>query len=133
MTGTFRHWLKFNAVGIAGVGVQLLVLMILKSGMGFDYLLATFIAVEATVLHNFFWHERWTWAERTRANTHGVAGRLIRFHIGNGLISIAGNLALMWVFVDKLGLHYFPANILAIATCGLVNFVVSDRLVFTQP
>ena len=31
MTSVMRHWLKFNAVGIAGVGVQLLVLAILKS------------------------------------------------------------------------------------------------------
>jgi len=131
VNGTLRHWLKFNAVGLIGVGVQLFTLTILTSGLGLNYLAATFLAVESAVLHNFIWHERWTWAERTRLKASGVLGRLVRFHIGNGLVSIVGNLVLMWLLVDKVHLHYFPSNILAIATCGLVNFIVSDRLVFT--
>ena len=130
MTGVFRTWLKFNAVGIIGVGVQLAALAILRTGLGVDYLVATFLAVEAAVLHNFIWHERWTWVERTRQKAGGVIGRLFRFHLANGLISIAGNLVLMWLFVSRLHLHYFLANLIAIGTCSIVNFFASDRLVF---
>ena len=130
MTGMFRTWLKFNAVGIIGVGVQLAALAILRTGLGADYLVATFLAVEAAVLHNFIWHERWTWVERTRQKAGGVIGRLFRFHLANGLISIAGNLVLMWLFVSRLHLHYFLANLIAIGTCSIVNFFASDRLVF---
>ncbi len=131
MSGVLRKWLKFNAVGIAGIGVQLLALTVFKSGLRLNYLAATFLAVETAVLHNFFWHERWTWAERTR-NAGGVAGRLARFHLANGLISIAGNLVLMWLLVSRLFMHYFPANLIAIATCSIVNFLASDRLVFRK-
>ena len=130
MTGVFRTWLKFNAVGIIGVGVQLAALAILRTGLGADYLVATFLAVEAAVLHNFIWHERWTWVERTRQKAGGVIGRLFRFHLANGLISVAGNLVLMWLFVSRLHLHYFLANLIAIGTCSIVNFFASDRLVF---
>jgi putative flippase GtrA len=130
VTGVFRTWLKFNAVGIIGVGVQLAALSILRTGLGVDYLVATFLAVEAAVLHNFIWHERWTWVERTRQKAGGVIGRLFRFHLANGLISIAGNLVLMWLFVSRLHLHYFLANLIAIGTCSIVNFFASDRLVF---
>jgi putative flippase GtrA len=130
VTGVFRTWLKFNAVGIIGVGVQLAALAILRTGLGADYLVATFLAVEAAVLHNFIWHERWTWVERTRQKAGGVIGRLFRFHLANGLISIAGNLVLMWLFVSRLHLHYFLANLIAIGTCSIVNFFASDRLVF---
>ena len=126
----FRTWLKFNAVGIIGVGVQLAALAILRTGLGVDYLVATFLAVEAAVLHNFIWHERWTWVERTRQKAGGVIGRLFRFHLANGLISIAGNLVLMWLLVSRLHLHYFIANLIAIGTCSIVNFFASDRLVF---
>jgi len=126
----FRTWLKFNAVGIIGVGVQLAALAILRTGIGVDYLVATFLAVEAAVLHNFIWHERWTWVERTRQEAGGVIGRLFRFHLANGLISIAGNLVLMWLLVSRLHLHYFIANLIAIGTCSIVNFFASDRLVF---
>jgi putative flippase GtrA len=132
MSGTFRVWLKFNAVGLVGIGVQLFVLTVFKTGLGLNYLAATVIAVESAVLHNFAWHERWTWPDRTRSNTGGLPRRLIRFHLANGLISIAGNLFLMWVFVSHLHLHYFLANIMAIATCSILNFLASDRLVFRK-
>jgi len=57
------HWLKFNAVGTIGIFVQLSVLAMLRSGFGWNYLLSTAAAVEITVIHNFLWHERFTWAE----------------------------------------------------------------------
>jgi putative flippase GtrA len=132
LTNALRRWLKFNAVGAAGIGVQLAALALFRSGLELNYLLATFLAVESAVVHNFFWHERWTWAERTRmrAARRQVVIRFFRFNIANGAISVAGNLALMWFFVDRLHLHYMPANLMAIATCSIVNFVASDRLVF---
>jgi len=132
VTSTFRVWLRFNAVGLIGIGVQLLALTLLKSVLGLNYLAATVLAVEAAVLHNFVWHERWTWVERTRLSEGGVLGRLIRFHLSNGLISIGGNLLLMWLFVSRLHLHYFLANIVAIGTCSIVNFLASDHLVFRK-
>ena len=132
MSGALGTWLKFNAVGIIGIGVQLLALTVLTSGLSLNYLIATFLAVETALLHNFVWHECWTWAERTRLSAGGVIGRLLRFHLANGLISIAGNLTLMWLFVSQLGLHYFISNVMAIGTCSLVNFFASDRLVFRK-
>jgi putative flippase GtrA len=119
-------------VGLFGMAVQLCLLTLLKSGLALNYLLSTAIAVECAVLHNFTWHERWTWLERTRANAKGLMGRLIRFHLANGLISIGGNLGLMWLFVSRFHVHYFLANIMAIGTCSVVNFLASDRLVFRR-
>ena len=130
MNGSVRHWLKFNAVGIIGIGVQLLVLTILASGLKLNYLLSTFVAVESAVLHNFVWHERWTWVERTRQKDGHRLRRLVSFHLANGLISLGGNLLLMWILVSKAHLHYFVANLIAIGTCSVVNFFASDRIVF---
>jgi putative flippase GtrA len=132
LTSAFRVWLRFNTVGVIGIGVQLLVLTVLKTGFKMNYLAATMIAVECAVLHNFAWHEHWTWSETTRLNRGGILGRLLRFHLANGLISIGGNLLLMWLFVSRLHLHYFLANLMAIATCSIVNFLASDRLVFRR-
>ena len=130
MSRTFRTWLKFNTVGLLGMGFQLLALAALKGGLGLNYLAATIIAVESAVLHNFIWHERWTWLGR-RLRANGVLRRLLRFHLANGLISITGNLLLMWFFVSHLHVHYFLANIMAIGACATFNFLASDRLVFT--
>ncbi|HEX4997022.1 MAG TPA: GtrA family protein [Terriglobia bacterium] len=126
-----RPWMRFYTVGLGGVGVQTLVLAILKSGFGLHYLAATIIAVETAVLHNFYWHERWTWAHRN-LEWSGAPLRLVRFNAGNGLISLAGNVSLMWLLVSKLHIHYLVATCIGIGTCSLVNYLVSDRLIFRR-
>ena len=122
------RWWKFNAVGAMGIVVQLVALTLLKSGLHLNYLIATALAVEAAVIHNFFWHERYTWAYRESASR---LVRFAKFNLSNGAISIIGNVLLMRLLVGTIGLNYFVANWISIAGCSLLNFVVSDRLVFT--
>jgi putative flippase GtrA len=124
------YCLRFYAVGALGIVVQLTALALLKSGLHMDYLLATALAVEAAVLHNFFWHERWTWADRLRHVSTGRAGRLVRFHLTNGVVSILGNLILMKVLVSRGDVPYLYANGLIIAILSVVNFLAADQLVF---
>ena len=130
---TFVRWLKLNAVGGLGIVVQLTTLALLISGAKINYLLATALAVEAAVLHNFIWHERYTWADRRSVTSVQVAARLLRFNLSNGLISIAGNLLLMRLFAGQFHLPYLVANVLTIACCALLNFAAADRLVFSKP
>ncbi|MBN1571552.1 MAG: GtrA family protein [Acidobacteria bacterium] len=125
-----RRWLVFNFVGIMGIAVQMAILAMLISGFGFAYFPATALAVEAAVLHNFLWHERWTWSDRIAACPRGFFSRLLRFHIANGAVSIAGNLVLMHFLVGKMGLPYLFANAIAIAVCSILNFLAGDRFVF---
>jgi putative flippase GtrA len=124
---TWIHWLKFNAVGGMGIGVQLVVLTVLKSGLHIDYLLATGLAVEAALVHNFIWHERFTWVERESKN---VALRFLKFNLTAGAFSILGNLVMMASLVDLGRMNYLLANLVTIAVCSLGNFLVSDRFVF---
>ena len=129
-SSVLRRWLVFNAVGAMGIVVQMGILLALVSGFKVRYLPATGIAVEAAVLHNFFWHEHWTWSDRTKSAESSFIHRFWGFHLTNGALSIAGNLILMRFFVEDLGLKYLAANALAIALCAILNFVASDRLVF---
>ena len=122
------RWLKFNFVGLVGIGVQLAMLALLTRAFHVEYMIATAVAVETTVLHNFLWHERYTWIERRHPAQFWR--RLLHFNLSNGLISILGNVALMRLLVGSAHLPVLVANMIAIATCGLVNFLVSDRMVF---
>ncbi|HLW86445.1 MAG TPA: GtrA family protein [Candidatus Sulfotelmatobacter sp.] len=61
---TLVRWCKFNLVGAIGILVQFAALFLLKSALHLNYLAATGLAVEAAVVHNFVWHERFTWADR---------------------------------------------------------------------
>ena len=126
----FKRWMMFNSVGAMGIVVQITVLWILASHFQIGYLLATGLAVEAAILHNFFWHERWTWADRTKNCSNGFLRRFLYFHTANGVISLAGNLLLMQLFVGKLGMHYMPANLISVATCAILNFLAGNQLVY---
>jgi putative flippase GtrA len=125
-----KRWLAFNSVGAMGILVQMVLLWGLTSALHMRYLIATALAVEAAVLHNFVWHERWTWADRVAGINTGVFSRLLYFHLTNGALSIAGNLILMRLLVEKSGLRIMHANALSIAVCSFLNFILGDRLVF---
>jgi putative flippase GtrA len=127
-----QRWIRFNGVGALGVGVQLAVLGWLVRGTDVHYLLATAIAVEAAVLHNFVWHERWTWRDRRSPSVPSLVMRLARFHLLNGTISMAGNLALMRALAGSGQLDPVAANIIAILVCSIVNFAASETMVFKR-
>ncbi len=121
------RWLKFNAVGVAGFAVQLALLSIFTRAWGIHYLVATTLAVEIAVLHNFVWHEVWTW--------RGLAvedrwRRLVRFHLANGFVSIASNVLLTWMLKDGLHLPLLAANAGAVAMTAALNFALAAVWVF---
>jgi len=124
--------LKFNAVGAIGILVQLASLALFAGTLGIHYLAATALAVETAVLHNFVWHYRWTWRDRTRGAPlpRTLLDALWRFHVSNGVVSMLGNLVFMRVLVGRFHLHYMTANLLSIALCALANFLLSELFVF---
>ena len=125
-----RRWLKFNLVGAIGIAVQLAALLALTRGLGLNYLLATALAVETAVVHNFIWHQYFTWGDRLLRGPAAFAGRLLHFNLTTGAVSIAGNLVLMRLLMGYAHLPAAVANLIAITTCWVVNYLVSDRLVF---
>ena len=126
-----KRFAAFNLVGLFGVLVQLACLWILRSGFHLHYLIATVLAVELTILHNFCWHVRWTWGDRP-ASGGTVLLRFIRFNLTNGVVSIAGNVLLMAVLIEHAHLPLLPANLVSVGVCSSLNFVLSDRIVFAS-
>jgi len=131
-SAVFLRWCKFNLVGGIGIGVQFSALFALKSVLGLNYMLATAMAVEAAVIHNFAWHQQFTWADRVESSWQRRLCRLLRFHMTSGAVSIIGNLALMKVMVGQGHMNYLLANGMAIALCSAANFLVSDGWVFPE-
>src|ERR1700748_3214957 len=97
------RWLKFNAAGMLGVGLQLALLHGLTRFAHVNYLAATALAVEATLLHNFLWHERYTWRIRTALKPRASLRRYLHFNLTNGAVSLAGNLLLMKLLAGQAG------------------------------
>jgi putative flippase GtrA len=128
----WARFVRFNAVGAGGMVLQLATLAVLVRCTDTPLLLATLAAVEIAVLHNFAWHERWTWRDRAAVNNLERGLRLLRFHALNGVVSLVGNVVITVALVGQ-GAHPVVANLVAIATCSLVNYAAVDRLVFSRP
>ena len=133
MGALLQRWIAFNGVGGLGIAVQLGVLTLLLRYLGVPYIWATAIAVECAVLHNFVWHQRWTWCDRrTSMSMIGVGERLWRFHALNGVVSLIGNVAVARLLTGHYHVDPLASNIVAIVLCSMVNFAGSEWIVFRR-
>lgn len=121
---------RFILVGWFGALLQLSLLYLFTQRLRVSSIAATLAAVEITVLHNFVWHERFTWRDRALISLPRTVRRLLRFHASNGLVSLIGNTALLYYLLDRLGAPVMPSAVGAIALCSLANFLLADRWVF---
>lgn len=123
----FVRWLRFNLGGLYGFALQLLVLSLLERRLNLGW--ATAIAVEAAVIHNFVWHEFYTWRDRHAGQS--VWKRFAGFQATNGTTSIMANV----VITTYLHTHYdvvaVLANSLAVIACSVINFAASEWVIFT--
>jgi putative flippase GtrA len=121
----------FLSVGACGFLLQFATLAALTFAARWPYVPATALAVELAVLHNFIWHERWTWRDRG-LTASGRAARLAKYHATTGLVSVGGNLLCTALLVELAGLHQIWANVAAVVAMSAANFAVSDRWVFLK-
>jgi len=122
------RFVMFNVVGALGIVVQLACVALLTNVVRVHYIAATTIAVSVAVVHNFLWHRWWTW--RDRCATAGTA--LLRFVLANGIVSLVGNLGVTATLVSGAHVAPLPANVIAIAVCGVLNFWLGETFVFRR-
>jgi putative flippase GtrA len=127
---TLYRWAKFNAVGALGFCIQLNALWLFIVALKLTSLVATALAVETAVVHNFVWHQFLTWKDRSSEKRYDWLKRLFAFNLTNGAVSLAGNLFFARLTVGRHRIWLLAANLFAIAVCSLINFVLTDRLIF---
>jgi putative flippase GtrA len=123
MAGLTGLALRFAVVGGGGVLVNSAVLFALYRWAGLPLLLASGIAVELAVVHNFLLNDRWTFALHTPS-----AGRFIKFNV-SVLGGLAVNVVIVWSLV-RTGMHLLLANCLGISAAFAVNFASSTGWVW---
>lgn len=123
------RWFRFNIVGIAGFAVQMLTLAALQRWFAVPAGVAVTLAVLAAVSHNFLWHEHVTWPGRSHA---GRWRRWLSFNASTGVISVLTNVIVTTIVAAITGAPLLLSNVIAVVTASLVNFWVSDRVVFNE-
>jgi putative flippase GtrA len=108
-----RRFIKFGAVGATGVVVNLGCLAVLRKA-GVHTNVASAIAIELSILSNFFINHLWTFGDR-RGSGPSVGQHLLRFH----LVSLGGGAIqfVLFVMLNVLWLRLFgtPAQIASYA------------------
>lgn len=126
-----RRISAFVTVGAVGFLIQLASLALMTTAAGWPYGPATAVAVQLAVVHNFIWHERWTWRDRCGRES-AMLQRFWRYELTTGASSILSNVLFMALLVEKFGIPALPANALTVALMSAVNFIVSDRWIFSR-
>jgi dolichol-phosphate mannosyltransferase len=108
-------------VGLVGVGVNLLILRLLFGELHWAAPLASSLAVEISIVNNFFWNNWWTFGQRTFSWI-----RLARYN----LVSLGGlaiTSAFFTVLMGRFGLPYLLADLIGIGAATAWNFGASIR------
>ena len=126
---TPRRALAFATVAAAGFLLQTATVLLLTRWTAIAPELATAAGVELAVLHNFLWHDRWTWRDRANGARSSL-GRFIVYQLATGTTSIAGNVGIVSLAMRCLPIEATMANVLAVGAMSVANYVIADRLVF---
>lgn len=113
--------LRFGLVGGSGVIVNTGFLYVLHGVFGWPLIPASVLSVEAAIVNNFMWNDRWTFRAR-----EGTPYRFLRFN----LISLGGlavNTMILALLVAWTGIHYLLANLAAIGVAMAWNFAANSR------
>jgi dolichol-phosphate mannosyltransferase len=122
-----RIW-KFGFVGLLGVAVNLGLLYLLGVTFGLYKGLAWFLAVDASIVHNFAWHEWFTWRDRRQAGGFALIRDALAFHLAAaGTMLING---LIFLALSLMGAPLLLAGATGIVGGTVFNFITADRWVF---
>ena len=133
-SAAWREWkkiFKFGMVGISGILVNMGVLYYLKEYAGFYYLVASFFAIELSILNNFLWNDLWTFRSSTDHKLSNRWHRLVAFHI----VSVGGlviNMGILWLLTSIFGVYYLVSNLVGILIAFAWNFLVNRRYTWTR-
>ena len=127
LSSTLARFGRFNLVGIAGFVLQLALLHALTRLTSWPLAACVAVAVLAPVSHNFVWHVHYTW----RGTTDRWFARWVAFNLSNGAVSLVTNV-IVTAAVAAAGVPVLAANVAAVGAASLINFVLSDRLVFAR-
>ena len=140
------RYLKFGIVGASGTVVNLVVLHI-----GHEYLFHSIeaaykkpyaslaLAITLATISNFTWNRLWTWSDRVRTMEQGqtsghVSLRLLGTEFGQYVTASSFGSAVQYFLTLLLSgyMDYRVANIIAILSASVSNFLANDRWTFRR-
>lgn len=116
---------KFSLVGVSGIVVNQGFLTLFVSVFDWDISIAGIVAIEISILSNFFLNNFWTWKDQKDSS---FLTRFIKYHAVT--IVSGGTNYLILIILTHHGLHYFVSNLIGIAIGTIINFIFNHYWTF---
>jgi len=116
---------KFSLVGVSGIFVNQGLLTLFVSVFAWEISIAGIIAIEISILNNFFLNNFWTWRDKKE---NSFFNRFWKYH---AVTVISGGLNyIILISLTYFGMHYFVANLIGIGAGTVVNFIFNHYWTF---
>ncbi|RKX96033.1 MAG: glycosyltransferase family 2 protein [Spirochaetes bacterium] len=124
-TGEIYRMMKFAAIGLTGVFVNLGILWLLTEKVGIYYLISAVFSIEASIISNYFLNDIWTFRDRKEKGIKRWMGRLAKFNVVS-LPSFPMQLVVMGILKEIFGVYYILAAVVGILVVFVWNFVANS-------
>jgi dolichol-phosphate mannosyltransferase len=121
------RFIKFAVVGVSGIFVNEGLLALFTEVYGLKVEVAGAIAIEASILSNFFLNNFWTWQD---SHDKSFTMRLLQYHSVSIIAGVVNYLIL--VGLTMLGMHHLIANLIGIGFATLINFILNNHWTFAK-
>ena len=121
--GRLEEFMKFAVVGGSGVIVNMGCFFLLTRCAELDIKVASPIAIEVSILTNFFLNNLWTF--RNRMTHVPFWSRMLRYHLVTGLAGIVNYITLL-LLANVFGIPDLVANLIGILLGTLINFFLNS-------
>lgn len=125
-----RQFILFGLVGSSGVVVNTIILYLCKSIIGWPLWLSSTLAVEISIISNFFGNHHLTF--RKSSNKDPLLHKFIKFQLISLValtITVTGLLVMTRLWGEDL---YLVWNLIAIALAFLVNFALNTKITWKE-
>ncbi len=114
--------IRFAAVGLSGVGVNMGMLWFFKTVVKLPVEVAGAFAIEISIMSNFILNDIWTWRD---SHQRTFLGRMWRYHTSVAITAFGINLPVLVLLNKRLGVNYLIANLFGIALAAGANFLLN--------
>jgi dolichol-phosphate mannosyltransferase len=129
-----KRIVKFLVGGGVAAGFNLLLIFSLIELLGFDTPIlrniANVVSIELSLLFSFFLYRIWVWPGGTWTVREVLGQQLPLYHIAAGS-AVLIRILIVFPSLDWLGVNYAINTLIGVLLSAVINYVISDRLVFT--
>lgn len=124
----YETLLKFIIVGAIGTIINLAAMYSLVEYFNLNYILASAIAVEVSIINNFILNNLWTFKGKKLMSS--TVSRFLKFNTAS-ILALTINVATLYLLV-RLGIWYLIAQFIGIVLAFGINFIINIRWVFKK-